>query len=112
MIKKLIATVLFLIQLLFLPGVYGQTPSDLRDILSEKFIRFCKTVPREEIFIHSDREEYISGEDMWFNLYLIDRQSSNPSSGSKIAYFELLNPENRPIVQKKVWLDGGVGPGQ
>jgi hypothetical protein len=43
---------------------------------------------------------------------LLDRQSFKPSSGSKIAYFELLNPENRPIVQKKIWLNRGFGPGQ
>lgn len=112
MVKKIVTTVLLLIHFLFLQGVYGQTSANFKDNLSEKFLRFCKTVPREEIFIHSDREEYISGEDMWFNLYLIDRQSFKPSTGSKIAYFELLNPENRPIVQKKVWLDGGFGPGQ
>jgi len=112
MVKKILTTVLILIHFLFLQGVYGQTPANFRDNLSEKFLRFCKTVPREEIFIHSDREDYISGEDMWFNIYLLDRQSFKPSSGSKIAYFELLNPENRPIVQKKIWLDGGFGPGQ
>ena len=112
MVKKIITTVPLLIHLLFLQAVYGQTPANFRDNLSEKFLRFCKTVPREEIFIHSDREEYISGEDMWFNVYLLDRQNFKPSSGSKIAYFELLNPENRPIVQKKIWLDGGFGPGQ
>jgi hypothetical protein len=112
MIKKLKPTVFFLIQFLFLQGVYGQIQSNFPDSLGLKFLRFCKSVPREEIFIHSDREEYISGEDMWFNIYLIDRQSFKPTNNSKIAYFELLNPDNRPVVQKKIWLNGGFGKGQ
>jgi hypothetical protein len=112
MIKKLKPAILFLIHFLFLQGIYGQISENMTDYLSQRFLRYCKSVPREEIFIHSDREEYISGEDMWFNIYLIDRQSFKPSNGSKIAYFELLNPENRPIVQKRILLDGGIGPGQ
>jgi hypothetical protein len=82
------------------------------DFLSQKFSKYIISVPREEIYIHTDRSDYISGEEMWFNVYLIDRQSLKPSSGSKIAYFELLNPENLPIVQKRILLNSGFGPGQ
>jgi hypothetical protein len=84
----------------------------MTDYIRQKFLNYTTSVPREEIYVHSDRDEYISGEDLWFNIYLIDRQSFKPSSGSKIAYFELLNPENRPIVQKRILLEGGFGPGQ
>jgi ribosomal protein L9 len=112
MINKLKPVILVLTQLLFLQGVNGQIPNNITDYLSQRLARYCKSVPREEIFIHSDRQEYISGEDIWFNIYLIDRQSFKPSLNSKIAYFELLNPENLPIVQKRIWLDGGYGPGQ
>ena len=113
MIKKLKPVILLLIQLLFLQGVNGQIPdNNITGYLTQRLAGYCKSVPREEIFIHSDRQEYISGEDIWFNIYLIDRQSFKPSLNSKIAYFELLNPENRPIVQKRIRLDGGFGPGQ
>ena len=112
MIKKLKPAILFLIQFLFLQGAYGQIQKDMTDYLSQRFLKYCKSVPREEIFIHTDREEYISGEDMWLNVYLIDRQSFKPAVDSKIAYFELLNPENRPIIQKRIRIDGGTGPGQ
>jgi hypothetical protein len=112
MIKKLKPVILLLIHLLFLQGICGQTPSDMTDYLSQRFLRYCKTVPREEIFIHSDRNKYISGEILWFNVYLIDRQSLKPSSGSRIVYFELLNDVNRPVVQKRILIDKGCGPGQ
>jgi hypothetical protein len=112
MISKIKPAILFLIPILFLQGISGQVQMNMTDYLSKKFLNFTESVPREEIYVHSDRNEYISGEDMWFNIYLIDRKSLKPSSESKIAYFELLNSENRPIVQKKILLDGGSGPGQ
>jgi hypothetical protein len=112
MIKKLIPAILFLIQFLFLQGVYGQIQTDIPDYLSQMFTRYIKSVPREEIFIHSDRKEYLSGEDIWFNIYLINRQTFKPSSNSNIAYFEPLNSENRPVKQKRILLEGGFGPEQ
>jgi hypothetical protein len=80
--------------------------------LTKKFLNYTETVPREEIYIHTDRKDYVSGEDLWFKIYLIDRQTLKSSARSKIAYFELLNSENRPVAQKKILLNGGVGPGQ
>ena len=111
MIKKSITAILFLIQILCVQTLHSQVPVNMTEQLSHKFQNYVLSVPWEEIYVHSDRDAYISGEDIWFNIYLIDRQSSKPSSGSKIAYFELLNPENRPIIQKKLWLNGGFGPG-
>jgi hypothetical protein len=63
------------------------------------------------MYVHTDREEYIAGEDLWFKLYLIDRQTLMPSDESKIAYIEILNPENRPVIQKRIRLNGGSGTG-
>jgi hypothetical protein len=104
--------ILFSVLILNLQSAYGQAQVNVTDLLSQRFIKYCNTVPREEIYVHSDREQYIAGEDLWFNIYLIDRQSLKPSSTSSIAYFELLNPENRPVVQKRLKLYKGFGPGQ
>lgn len=112
MIEKLKPGILVLIYFLFLQGVNCQIPSNMTDYLKEKFSKYIKSVPREEIYIHTDRDEYISGEDLWFNIYLIDRNRLKTSAYSKIAYFELLNSDNRPVVQKRICLDGGFGPGQ
>jgi len=105
-------TITVVIGLVLLQSLYGQGEKNMVDYLKQKFISYTEAVPREEIFLHSDREEYIAGEDFWFNLYLIDRQSLKPSSDSRIAYLELLNSENRPVLQKKILLDKGFGPGQ
>ena len=112
MTEYLKTVVTFLFLGIFLQDGSGQQPADVKEYLKEKFIKYCETVPREEIFVHTDREDYIAGEDLWFNIYLIDRQSNRPLADSKIAYFEILNPENLPVIQKRIRLDKGFGPGQ
>ena len=82
------------------------------DYITDRFDAYCKSVPREEVYIHTDREDYIAGEEMWFNVYVIDRQSSNPSPYSNIVYFELINMYNNPILQKRILVTNGSGPGQ
>ncbi len=103
---------LFLTLFLFLTFTYGQDQINFDKNITGKFLKYCEAIPREEIFVHTDRDEYIAGEDIWFNIYLIDRQNNKPSENSKIAYVELLNSENRPVVQKRIRLDKGFGPGQ
>jgi hypothetical protein len=91
--------------------VFSQEQSNFLDSVSEKFLKYCEIYPREELYVHTDREEYIAGEKIRFEMYLFDRQSASLSSNSSVAYFEILNSENRPVVQKRIHLEQGTGPG-
>jgi len=104
--------ILIVTGILILEDSYCQIRSDLNESIKQRFLNYTNTVPWEEIYVHSDREEYIAGEYLWFNIYLFDRKSSSLSENSKIAYFEILNSENRPVVQKRIRLNKGIGPGQ
>ena len=112
MAKKIKPVIFLLISILSTQGVYSQLQKDISEYLKKQFIKYTEAVPREEIFVHTDRDEYIAGENVWFNLYVIDRKSFKPSVNSRIVYFELLNNENRPVVQKRILIDKGFGPGQ
>jgi hypothetical protein len=98
----------FILNMFFLECAFGQSQTVIPEYISQKFQSYCNSVKREEIFIHTDKEEYISGEDLWFNIYLIDRKSFKPASSSKIAYVEILNYDNKPVIQKRFLLDNGV----
>jgi len=80
--------------------------------ISQKFKSYCESYPREEVYVETDRDFYIAGEELWFSSWLFDRQTESLSAGSKIIYFEILNPVNRPIVQKRIGLEKGTGSGQ
>jgi hypothetical protein len=107
--SKSVCLFLFCLQSL---SSFGQVRQDFLDAVSDKFQKYCSSFPREEIYVHTDRQEYVAGEDLWFSIYLIDRQTAKPSGSDKIAYFEILNPENRPVVQKRISIEQGFGPGQ
>ena len=80
--------------------------------IGRDFIEFCSKVPWEDIFLHTDRDEYISGENIWFDVYAFDRQHLIPSTLSRIAYVELLDYNSRPVMGTRILLSNGTGPGQ
>ncbi|MGA1977162.1 MAG: hypothetical protein ABSG89_04825 [Bacteroidales bacterium] len=89
----------------------GQARSRVNDEIADKFLSYCRALPREEVYLHTDRDEFIAGEIVWMNAYLFDRFSSELSNGSNILYVELLNPGNIPVVQRKFSIRDGCCPG-
>ena len=110
--KTTIPAIIIFYFFLLIESAFSQDQKDIPGFLKERFLKYTEEIPREEIFIHTDRDHFISGEDLWFNLYLIDRKSFRPSLYSRIAYFELLNADNKPVLQKRIFIDYGYGPGQ
>lgn len=66
---------------------------------------------QEKIFVHTDKEQYLTGELMWFKIYNVDAFTNLTADLSKVAYIELLDNTNQPIVQAKISLKKGVGSG-
>ena len=89
----------------------GQGKAKINEEIAEKFRGYCSSVPGEEVYLHTDRDDYIAGEPVWFNAYLFDRLSSRLSDGSSVIYVELLNAVNLPVIQKKISIEKGSGPG-
>ncbi|HKK42197.1 MAG TPA: hypothetical protein VJ963_07295, partial [Bacteroidales bacterium] len=112
MTNRLSISLLLIIGILSVKAAAGQGKTDYTDILKEKFNSYCKMVPREEIYSQTDRSEYIAGETAWFSLFVINRQTGMASDISSIVYVELLNSDNRPVVQKKIKLKNSYGEGE
>ncbi len=66
---------------------------------------------QEKVFVHLDRVFYVAGETAWFKVYLVDGYIHHPSNSSKVAYVEILDETNQPLIQTKVSLMNGVGHG-
>ena len=69
----------------------------------------AQDLPMEEIFLSTDRDLYIAGEQVHFKLYTLD--SGKPVHYSDIVYLELLDHQNSPLVRKKFVLRGGESNG-
>ncbi|HVN58659.1 MAG TPA: hypothetical protein VMT63_10200 [Bacteroidales bacterium] len=103
--KYCLITFLLLLQLSTLEGQIMKT-------VTEKFEKFCREIPREEIYLQTDRSQYVAGEDVWFSTYLFDRLNNKTSCYSSIIYVEIFNQENRPVGQKRILSDKGFGAGE
>ena len=74
-------------------------------------LEYFQVSPWEEIYLHIDRDKFIAGEDIWFSIFTIDMETEKLSARSAVAYIELLNPWNMPVIQTRLQLADGRGEG-
>jgi hypothetical protein len=79
--------------------------------IEKQFDTYRRQVLQEKIYVHTDKDFYVAGEICWFKIYAVDAFFHKPLDVSKLAYAELLDNSNRPVVQIKIALDklGGSG---
>ena len=82
--------------------------TDAGDKVTTMLNEYCRSVPYEDIYAHTDRDFYAAGEDIWFTIFATDRQTGKLSFSS-VAYCELINPFNSPVIQKRFLLESGHG---
>ena len=107
----------FLILFVFLPvyflagpAVQAQTASVMEEPL-HIFNQYRAQYVQEKLYVHTDKNSYITGEICWFRVYCVDASDNMPSSVSKIGYVEILDKNNRPVLQQKVSLKPGEADG-
>ena len=81
------------------------------DTLLKKFDRYRTTFAPEKLYVHLDQEFYLTGESLWFKLYTVDASLHKPLDISNVAYLEILDKENRPVLQTKIAMQNGIGNG-
>lgn len=65
----------------------------------------------EKIYIHTDRDYYTGGGDIFFKAYLTDKTLRPQKAQSKVAYVELLTPNQEIVDTKTIELKDGIGKG-
>ena len=66
---------------------------------------------QEKIYVHTDKNFYLTGEIIWFKLYNTDATFNKPLDISSVAYVEILDTLNKPVQQAKIGLNKGEGNG-
>jgi len=80
------------------------------DTLTKRFNTYAQQNLQEKIYVHTDRDYYLTGETIWFAVYIID-EFHQPLALSKVAYIELLDRNNKPMLQIKVAVKDGFANG-
>lgn len=63
----------------------------------------------ERVFVHTDRNIYVAGEDMLYSFFLYGNPDSDAISTA--GYLELININNAAVAQSRLILDDGFGHG-
>jgi hypothetical protein len=89
----------------------ARAQTELMSSVQQRFSQQANRVLLEKLYAHTDRSLYLAGESMWFKLYVVDGSRHTLLDLSKVAYVELLNIENKPVLQAKIALEEGSGNG-
>jgi hypothetical protein len=81
------------------------------DSISSRFENFNANNLQEKIFVHTDREMYLAGEILWFKLYYTHAGTNKLLDLSKIAYVEVIDKNQKPVLQTKISIEKGTGNG-
>src|SRR5436190_11615860 len=87
--------------------VCQQQPSGLE----AAFNQYVKNTVKEKIFTHTDKDFYLAGEILWFKLYVVNADDNKPMDVSKVAYVEIIDKNQKPVLQGKIALKDGAGNG-
>lgn len=65
----------------------------------------------ENIYIHTDRDNYTLGESLWYKAYSVYPYNNQLYNKSHVLYVELISPEAEVIARHRTRLENGLGHG-
>src|SRR5688572_33064568 len=90
----------FILALLFILSFQIETNAQnvwARD-LEKQFSTYLENNFQEKIYVHTDKYAYLAGEILWLKVYNVEAYTHWPCNVSKVAYIEVLNKENKPVL--------------
>lgn len=72
------------------------------DSIAGNFYRQRIAYPQEKIHLQMDKSHYVSGEKIWFRVFLVDAFSHLPETASRYVYVELINPVDSVVSRVKI----------
>lgn len=97
--------------LLLLETLFGFGQATTLDSLVQQFDQYATRSLQEKLYVHTDRNFFLTGEILWFKIYCVDGSFHRPMDMSKVAYVELLDHASAPVLQAKVELKDASGNG-
>ena len=95
--------------LLVLIGINGR--AQVLESIQRSFQQYNNRVLQEKLYAHTDKDFYLTGEILWFKLYNVEAGVNKPINISKVAYVEVLDDANNPLLQAKIKLKNNGGNG-
>ena len=75
--------------------------TDTLDI-QQRILDYYMFVPKERIYLHTDKPYYVPGDTVWFRAHLVDAVTHTPISRSKYVYVELQDNVADTLVRRVI----------
>lgn len=92
----------FITFFLFLTSPVGAV--DIRNSIVE----YYQKIPHEKIFVHTDKNQYVAGDTVWFRAHLVDAMTLMNKSESRFVYIELYD-NNKKMLERHMVKRDSVG---
>jgi hypothetical protein len=66
---------------------------------------------QETVYVQTDRSVYISGETVFFKMFVVNSETKKPSERSKVGYLVLRAPKSAPVLKIRVSISQGIATG-
>jgi hypothetical protein len=100
---------------IILPAIVFQIPlqaqNEIISNIKKAFDQYRLQALVEKLYVHTDKTFYVAGEIMWFKIYDVDGTYNKPLRLSKVAYVEVIDKDQKPVMQAKIGLDSARGNG-
>ena len=80
----------------------AQAQTDGLNTLLTEFDAYRTRGVQEKIFVNTDKPDYLAGEIIWFKIYCVDAATHEPLDLSKICYVDVLDKDDRFVLQAKI----------
>ncbi len=95
--------------LAMLSGLGGRAQTPVQQRLPEQLQKWQQEMPEEKIYLHLDKDIYLTGETVWIKAYLLDGFLHQASYLSSVVYLELLNPQDSVVIRHLIEVKEGEG---
>ena len=102
MIKQTIARIFILCVLLFLSLITKAQNTSILEEAARRFNEQVTVLPQEKIYIQTDKNHYIAGENIFMRAHLVDAKYHLPVAASRYVYVELINPMDSVVQRLKL----------
>lgn len=99
---------ILLIFLLLIPAT-SQLIAQVEAKIDSGLVWYYKHYPQEKVYVQTDKNNYITGQHIWFSIYSVS--FDRPSELSKIVYLQLVSQGDKVVAQEKLPMDKGKSNG-
>jgi TonB-dependent SusC/RagA subfamily outer membrane receptor len=105
----------FTYSLLFIASItltaFYTIDTDFLQRLTTQLKTYTKLHPEEKVYLQFDKPFYKPGEDIWFNVFLLDGTTHRTSGVSDVVYVELKDPKGNTVHTLTLFVNDGTAKG-